>query len=95
MKFDFTDSEWIINDYYRCIQNNPENSDDLGAICYFGNVPENNENIRLISCAPKMIKALIDLINNTSKFHGWTHAEKNAKELIEKALNKSWSEINE
>lgn len=93
----FTQGEWIINDYYKCIQNNPDDENDLGAICYFGNVPENESNMRLISCAPKMFKIIKKITKLLYKHNPTDKGKAYMKELIsiiEKVTDKKWEEIN-
>jgi hypothetical protein len=53
-------------------------------------------NQTLIACAPEMIKALIYMVKETNALFdvGWSGCDR-IIQLIEKALDKKWSEINE
>lgn len=69
----------------------------------WNDIEQDHANARLISCAPKMIKALIEIQKLACKTcKDWTENEQicdichvNYISIIEKALDKKWSEINE
>ena len=109
MKFDFTNGKWEVCAYdykERYVECNNK------LICQFHNGDdmweefENHEaNAQLISCAPEMIKALIESTLKIEKdLYNWDYDadsfyinmeklyEKNIS-IIEKATGKKWSEI--
>ena len=92
MKFDFTDGEWIVNGENDSIYVNGK------AICFFFDKLEydcenKQANARLISKAPEMLEALIELFIEFEK-DGQMVSDHIVK-LIEEATGKKWEEINE
>lgn len=96
MNFDFTQGKWEYN------ENISEIESDLNTICLFFN-PNENENLPnaeanacLISCAPEMLMALIENIKNYDFEKEGKYYDSNIesqRKIVEKATNKSWSDI--
>jgi hypothetical protein len=103
MKSDFTSGEWKVYGESNTIYCNGK------MVCQFFDKLEDDcenkeANARLISKAPEMLKALIDLVKNGNFFSSaieldWEFCGKEFKEtvidIIEQAIGKTWEEINE
>jgi hypothetical protein len=100
MKSDFTDGEWItkrIGDIIS-IETKSTNICDV----FFAWNPESKANARLISCAPEMIKALIEQNIRIEKICKYVKNEITGLlsdiffeniDIIEKATGKKWEDI--